>query len=403
MTDHVGVGHDAVRRANLSHVLRRLHADGPATRAELTTSSGLNRSTIGALVADLAGRQLVSEGEARATGAPGRPSPTVSVRTDRYVALALDIGVDSIAAATFTLGGGRRRLLRIDRPRGRTPIDTTVEDLGALADELLGDLTRRHRLIGIGVSVAGLVRTGDGLVRVAPNLGWQDEPLAALLRERLRRRVPIQIANDADAGVLAERIRGAGRGVDDLVYVSGEVGVGGGVIVAGQPLRGIGGYAGEIGHMSVDADGLACVCGAVGCWETRIGESALLRLAGEPEDGGREAVDRVLAAADAGDEVALGALEELGRWLAVGLGSLVNLFDPELVLLGRLHARLHPYVTHHAEEHLATRTLVGRRSAVRVLPAELDDSCLVGAAELAFEPVLADPTSVRPPRAAATA
>lgn len=398
MTRPVGVGQDVVRRVNLSHVLRLLHADGPRSRAELTSRTGLNRSTVAALVADLAARRLVAEGEARATGTPGRPSPMVSVRTDRHVVLALDIGVDSLGAATVALGGHRLRSLRVERPRRRTAVDTTIEDLGALADDLLGSLRRSQRLFGIGVAVAGLVRSDDGLVHVAPNLGWHDVPLADLLRRRMRRRVPIQVANDADAGALAERIHGAGRGMEDLVYISGEVGVGGGVIVAGRPLRGAGGYAAEIGHLTVDVDGLACVCGAVGCWETRVGEAALLRLAGEPEDGGRDAVDRVLAAAERGDPAALGALEELGRWMAIGVGALTNVFDPQRVVLGGLHARLYPYVRAEVERYTHERTLVGARSGVQVRAAAFEDSALAGAAELALEPLLADPTRAAPPR-----
>jgi predicted NBD/HSP70 family sugar kinase len=402
VTRQAGVGQDVVRRVNLSHVLRLLHASGPRTRAELTAFTGLNRSTVAALVADLAARQLVTEGEARATGTPGRPSPMVSLRTDRHVVLALDVGVDSLAAATVALGGHRLAHVRLERPRRRTVVDTTIEDLGTLADEVLGELGRGHRLVGIGVSVAGLVRTDDGFVHVAPNLGWRDVALAELLRARLRRRVPIAVANDADAGALAERVHGAGRGVDDLVYISGEVGVGGGVIVDGRPLRGVGGYAGEIGHIPVDVDGLPCVCGAVGCWETRVGEAALLRLAGEPEEGGRDAVDRVLAAAEEGDAVALGALEELGRWMAVGLAAIANVFDPQRIVLGGLHGRVHPYLNGQVAEPPRSELLTVREP-VQIVPAVLADSSLAGAAELAFGAILDDPTTVAPQRTGARA
>lgn len=184
------------------------------------------------------------------------------------------------------------------------------------------------------------------------------------------------------------------RGAGDIVYVSGEVGVGGGVLVDGRPLAGADGYGGEIGHMPVNPTGAACRCGSTGCWETEVGEDALLRLAGRSAGSGRAGVDAVLAAAEAGEPAATAALDHVGHWLGVGLAGLVNIFNPRLIVLGGRFARLAPNVTATIELELDRRALGASRGLVRVLPAELgEDAPLLGAAELAFERLLDDPAA----------
>jgi D-xylose transport system substrate-binding protein len=252
---------------------------------------------------------------------------------------------------------------------------------------------RTRALVGIGVAVVGVVRRDDGLVSTAPNLGWRDAPLGIALRRALRSRAPLVIANEADLGALAEHRRGAAVGADDVVFLSGEVGLGGGLIVGGRPLTGVAGYAGEIGHLPVNpVAGSVCRCGAVGCWETEVGEDALLVRAGRPAGGGRVAVEAVVAAAESGDERALAALAEVGRWLGIGLAGLVNTLSPRRVVLGGRFALLHPFVLAPVEDELDRRALDAPRGHVEIVPAALGaDAPLIGAAELAFEPMLNDP------------
>ncbi|HEY5630401.1 MAG TPA: ROK family protein, partial [Candidatus Limnocylindrales bacterium] len=247
---------------------------------------------------------------------------------------------------------------------------------------------------GIGVAVAGVVRRSDGLVRTAPNLGWAEVPLGDELAAALDLNVPIAIANDADMGLLAEHRRGAATGVDDVLYVSGEVGVGGGAIIGGRPLMGVAGYGGEIGHMPVNPGGIPCRCGSTGCWETEVGEGALLALAGLPPDAGREGVEAVLRDAAAGVPTAEAALEHVGRWLGIGLAGLINILNPQLVILGAMHGRIHAAVRPVMERELDRRSLRAPRNSVRVVPATLGVGAPArGAAELAFEPLLADPAA----------
>ena len=244
----------------------------------------------------------------------------------------------------------------------------------------------------MGVAVAGVTRRSDGFVQLAPNLGWHDVPLAALLGGGLGLDVPVHVANEADLGALAEYRRGW-PGVSNLVYVSGEVGIGAGVIVDGRPMLGAEGYAGEAGHMLVNPGGRRCGCGAVGCWETEASEGALLRKAGLTS--GAEGMARFLARAEAGEADAVRATADVGRWLGLGLGSLVNLFNPEVVVLGGMYRDLYSFLEAPVLEHLPRQALEAPRAdAIVVRSAVEPEAPLLGAAELALTPVLLDPAGI---------
>ncbi len=165
-------------------------------------------------------------------------------------------------------------------------------------------------------------------------------------------------------------------------------------MIDGRTLEGAAGYAGEVGHIPVNPTGVPCACGSIGCWETEVGERALLLRAGRDPDGGRAAVSAVIGAARAGEPQALDAMEHVGTWLGTGLAGLVNIFNPSVVVLGGLFERIHPLVSGHVERALATRALPASREHVTVFPAYLGiDAPVLGAAELAFEPLLADPAT----------
>ena len=387
----IGANLETVRRDNLSTLLRHVHLHPSASRSDLVALTGLNRSTVGALVGELAENGLVHETRGTRFGQPGRPSPLVRPVADRAVVLALEPAVDSLAVGVVGLGGTVHELVRVDRPRGRTSPEATVDDLAALVERVGAVQRFADRLVGIGVSAMAIVRREDGYILLAPNLGWTNVDLRALLPPALGLDLPITVGNEADLGAVAEHLRGAGRGSDDLIYLSAEVGVGSGVIIGGQHLAGAAGYGGEVGHIAVNPDGRLCACGSRGCWETEIGELALLRHAGR-SGGGREAVDALFADAEAGSPPALRAFAEVGRWIGLGLASLVNIFNPKLVVLGTHLARMHPYTREAMHRELDARALSMARELVTVVPSQLGvDAPLLGAAESAFAPVLRDP------------
>lgn len=398
--DELGLRSESVRRANLAAIARELHVSGPISRSELGSRTGLTRSTIRALIGEFVAAGLVSEGRASPVGTPGRPSVLVYPHAEGAVVLALEIAVDSLAAALVGFGGEVLDSVRVDRPRGHVDVEETVDSLVQLANVVGAFPPARRDLRGVGVAIVGVVRQSDGLVSMVPNLGWRDVPLGERLARAFDTESPVSVANEADLGALSETRRGAARGSRHVLFISGEVGVGGGIIVDGRPLSGVAGYAGEIGHMPVNPNGAACPCGSVGCWETEAGEDALLSRAGHRRGGGRDAVDAVLREAAQGSRAALGALEDIGRWLGLGLAGLVNVLNPEIIVLGGLFGRIHPYISvvvAHQLDHLA---LAAPRSLVKVVPAALGvNASLLGAAELALDPFLTDPAGWLRPRA----
>lgn len=383
-----GTRPDEVRRHNRAALLRRLHVDGPCTRADLATELGLNRSTIKTLVDGLAEDGVVAERvPARRSGA-GRPSLLVLPQPHAAVVMAVDIRVEQVSVALVGIGGEiLGRCSWSLRAATREPLEVftkIVDSSQPLIDELAVEV------VAIGVSVPGVVRRADGLVHEAPNLHWTDVPLGEWLSRALRR--PTHVGNDAELGALAEHLRGAARNALDVVYVAADVGIGGGVISSGASLRGSGGYVGEIGHMAVRHDGRQCYCGCRGCWETEVGERALARALGMPEESPRGAIVAELRTLAARPDRVLDQLGDFGEWLAVGLCNVVNLLCPQLVVLGDLFTALPATLVDHVGQIVRERSLVSRAlGGTRIVTSSLgSDAKLLGAAELAFEPVLAN-------------
>jgi predicted NBD/HSP70 family sugar kinase len=390
-----------LRRSNLALVLDQVRRRGASSRSELVAATGLTRSAIAGLVGELEAVGLVVETAPAPDGRPGRPSPVVRVDDGRVVALAIEIFVDEIGAAFVRLDGSIVASVRLARPRARVAAAETVADLVALVRRLGTEVREasppgaRRRIVGCGVSVPGLVRGLDGVVVAAPNLGWIDVPLAESLASALGLGVPVAVGNDADLGALAESRFGAGVGSDHMIFVSGEVGVGGGLVAAGRPVVGHLGFAGEIGHLPVNPDGRRCPCGSIGCWETEVGEAALLERAGLDPDGGRLAVEELLDRAAAGEQRAAEALAAEARWLAIGIAGLINVLDPDTVVLGGLFSRILPALRSRLDGALAERRYIAARRDVAVVGATLGPQTVtVGAAELAFGPLLDDPVGV---------
>ncbi|MGQ0838752.1 ROK family protein [Actinokineospora sp.] len=375
-----------MRRHNRTALLRRLHVDGPCTRASLATELGLNRSTIKALVDGLAESGVVEERVPRMRTGAGRPSLLVLPQPHAAVVLAVDIRVEQVAIALVGLGGemlGRNSWNL--RGKARQPdevITHVIESTRVLAEEL--DV----RMVGAGISVPGVVRRSDGFVHEAPNLQWRDIPLGDRLGGVLG--VPIRVGNDAEIAALAEHLRGAARGSLDAVYVSADIGVGGGVISDGAALRGTAGYVGELGHMVINPAGRACYCGSRGCWETEVGEVALCRALDLPEGSPRGAVVAELRALSARPERVADRLGEFTEWLILGLVNIVNAFSPELVVLGDLFTVLPAPLVARVGAEVSRRSLVSRAiGGTRILASTMGaDVKLIGAAELAFEPAL---------------
>jgi predicted NBD/HSP70 family sugar kinase len=386
-----GPSQEEVRRHNLGTLLRYVHVHGATSRAELTTKLGLNRSTIGALTTELAAAGLVTERPPQQTRRAGRPSLVVRPESSQVYAYALAIEVDRLRAARVGLGGQILDRRETDRPRGMGVIDA-VQPLAGFVHEMRMDVPVGARYVGGGLAVAGMVRRDDGMVRLAPTIGWVEEPVGEALTEEIGDVGPLIVGNIADVCALVEHSRGAAVGRDNVIYLYGDVGVGGGIIAGGRRVTGHGGYGGEVGHMVVNPGGRPCGCGSRGCWETEIGEYALLEHAGRGHLSGREAVLGVVDAAVRGDWEAQQAVRKVGDWIGLGVGNLVNIFNPEAVIFGGTLRDLYLVVAAQIRSRLNEVALPACREHVRLRTPELGtDAALIGAAELAFERLLADP------------
>lgn len=373
------VRHDSMRARNLEVVLGAVSRGGPLTRAALAELTGLTKSTVSKLVGDLVDAGLLAEtGPARA-GERGRPGVEVVLSGARVASLGLEINVDYLAVRVLDLTGGVRFAARRERDnRGSRP-KKVLSELHALASDALAET---HRL---GLEVAGAVLAvsgpvGDGVLFSAPNLGWQDVRPADLLRLP----IPVELDNEANLAALGELWYGDGE--RDFLYVSGEVGIGAGLVVNGTLFAGARGLAGELGHVVVAPEGPACRCGGSGCLEMFAGQEALLTA------GKASSVPGLLTALEAGDRVALGACESAGRALGVALTSAVNLLDLDRIVLGGVFTQLYPWLSGPVSEVLTAR-LGGLRGAPPVLSASRlgGDAATLGAAGRVVHRVLADP------------
>ncbi|GGM76710.1 ROK family protein [Dactylosporangium sucinum] len=389
----VGPSQEEIRRSNLGALLRSVHLHGAMSRADLTTSLGLNRSTIGALTADLAAAGLVSEEVPQEQrGRAGRPSLVVRPESEKVYVYAFAVEVDRIVAARVGLGGVLLDRHEAARPRGEQDAAAVVAPIADFVRKMQAAAPADARLIGSGAAVSAMVRREDGYVRLGPQLGWVDQPLGEALGEVIGDGRTVAVRNNADLAALAEHTRGAAVGCDNVVYLYGDAGVGGGIIAAGRPVTGHGGYGGEVGHMVVNPVGKPCSCGSHGCWETEIGEHALLAAAGRNPSAGRDGIMAVVDAASRGDNSAQAAVRQVGDWLGFGVANLVNIFNPEMVIFGGTLREVYLASAAQVRSRLNRNGLPACREHVRLRTPQLgDDASLLGAAELAFEPLFADP------------
>lgn len=316
----------------LRGVLDVLRTQGPLTRAELGTSAGLSRSTVSALLADLRRGGLVADAalpERIVTG--GRPPQLVSLEAPAGLAVGVDTGRRHLRVVVADLG---HRVLaeHVERLEVDERAEQTLDAATRTIDELLAGLgAGRTDVLGVGLGIpAPLDATGRvGSSSILP--GWVGRMPADDLSDRLG--VPVRTDNDANLGALAEALWGAGSACSDVVYVKAATGVGAGIVYAGQVLRGASGTAGEIGHTTVVDNGELCRCGNRGCLEMYVGGPSLverLSHSGVATTG----VPDIVARAQAGDAACVRVLTDVGDQLGLAVANLVNLLNPQAVVLG---------------------------------------------------------------------
>ncbi|REK52182.1 MAG: ROK family protein [Thermobacillus sp.] len=371
-----GTGDSAlIRRINTAIVLECIRNESPLSRARISERTGLNKATVSSLVSNLIAGGLVSEiGTGESSG--GRKPVMLLFNAGAGHAVGIDVGVNYIRGLLTDLAGTpvARRETKIAR---RSPEDV-LPLLHDVIRGLIGDApASRYGVVGIGIGVSGIVDDG-GTILFAPNLNWRNVPLRRLVEERFN--LPCVIDNEANAGAAGELRYGAGRGFADQIYVSVGIGIGTGIIINRELYRGKSGFSGELGHMSIAMDGRQCSCGNLGCWELYASEKALIEH-GEPY----ASFEAACAAAESGDGQAVRLLETIGAYLGTGIANIVNVFNPEAVILGNRICIAERFVRGAVEREIERRTQTYNREGMRLLFAELGEhSAVRGAAGYAI-------------------
>lgn len=412
------VGHAAMRSANLSLLLRHLHEHGGRSRATLSQETGLSKASVTSLVGDLTERGLVQEGQVERLGTVGRPGTEVRIAPQHVAGIGVELNVDYIAVCLRDLAGEVRFTSSIPLPcvldpsaaDGRAyPLEPVLDLVAQQLRESL-DAAAREGLWVAGATIAppGPIDYEGGRVRLASNLGWADVPLEAELARRLGPDRPVLgLENDAKLSALAEAPRLARRGITDLVYLTGDMGVGAGIIAGGRLIRGWSGFSGEVGHIGLDPAGERCRCGRRGCWETMVGFDTVL-AALDPEDPARsgrlpmhERLERIRVLLDAGDRRLQDRFTSLAMDLARGAGVLVDVLNPQAIVLGGYFGYFADLLVGPVQSALDAR-LLAADGRVEVSGSVLGlEAAAAGGAAVALERVLEDPLLAPPVTVAA--
>jgi len=320
-----------LRGINRAVVLHEVRQRGPLSRADIARATGLSTATVGAIISELLSYGLVAQADG-SPGGRGRPATPVRFLPSSFQVVGIKLMEDHLVGAATNLDA--EPLTEGEEPLAGSEPHQVVEAATALVDRLLDQAGLDHSwLLGVGIGMAGIVDSAEGLCRHSPFFGWRDVPLAAMAAEAIG--VPVKLENDVNTLALAERWFGVGHDIDNFVLVTLGRGIGLGVVSEGRLYRGARGGAGEFGHTVVDGNSRPCPCGNIGCLEANIAEPALLDAA-QTLVGAKETAPGTIA-----DVYRLAEhdprlhqlLAQAGRSLGRGLANVVNLFAPELVIL----------------------------------------------------------------------
>ena len=409
-----------MRSANLSLLLRHLHAQGGRTRAALAQETGLSKASVTTLIGDLVARGLVREGQVERRGTVGRPGTEVRIDAGQVAGIGLELNADYLAVILRDLAGEVRFRSSVPMPvvadagspggpggadgpagpGGRSYPPGLVLDLAAQQLREALDAAEADGLWAAGVTVAapGPVDYEGATVRFASNLGWSDIPLGRELEQRLGRALPpLSLENDAKLSALAEAPRLARQGIADLVYLTGDIGVGAGIVAGGRLIRGWSGFSGEVGHIGLDPAGPQCRCGRRGCWETLVGFDTVLAVL-DPDDPARsgtlpmqERLRRLRELLDADDPRLVERFATLPEDLVRGAGVLVDVLNPQAIVLGGYFGAFADLLVRPVQDALDAR-LLDEDGRVEVSASALGlDAAAAGGASVSLERVLEDP------------
>ncbi len=392
----------SVREINLATVLRCLQ-EGPAlSRAGLATLTNLNKTTISSLVETLLEQGLVHEIGLDISGG-GRPGTLLELnpQAGHIIGLELGVGYISLSLTDFT---GQTLWHKLQEINPSETQDFIIKQALNLVDEArLVFPPESARLLGLGVSIPGMVDIEQGEVIFSPNLQWRNVPLGKIFKDHTN--LPTYIENDANAAALGEYFFGATRQVQNFIFLSIGVGLGGGLFLKGELYRGAWGIAGEIGHTYLVAESKRpCRCGRRGCWEVSSNQYALIERIQALLHAGRNSIisqDEVLTltliaqAARAGDAVALEALTDTGKAIGLGVANLINIFNPHKVVIGGGMGAVGDYLMPAIKHMTAKHVLRENQSRTEVILSTYGTSAnVIGAVALVVNDILKHPNNI---------
>ncbi|MFB7798515.1 ROK family protein [Isoptericola nanjingensis] len=379
-----------LRERNLRLVAAAVfEASAPPSRADVAAATGLTRATVSTLVDRLVAGGLVAELPPVAAQKAGRPAVPLVPAGRSVVGLGLEVNVDYLGARALDLVGDVVAERVVTGSLHDSDPREVLARLRTLAAEVVAEVEAAGmRVAGARLALPGLVDVRGGRLEVAPNLGWSSvEPVPELdLRTGDGDPLDVEVANEAKLAALAEL---AGDVPPSFLYVSGDVGVGAGIVVDRHLFLGERGWSGEIGHVVVDPAGPRCSCGATGCLEQYAGKEVLLRGSGLPSSAPVHAIVDLLRA---GDDAALDTVRRAGRALGAALATFVNLVDVSTIVLGGAYAELFGWVGHVVGGVVEERALAAPFAPVDVRPAAAGPhAALTGGAREVLRSVVADP------------
>ncbi|WP_058306612.1 ROK family transcriptional regulator [Gracilibacillus massiliensis] len=354
-----------VKKENKALVLETIQEKAPISRASIAQVTGLNKGTVSSLVSELIDEKLINESGTGESSGGRRPVMLLLNERAGYT-ISVDLGVKSILGVLTDLRGNIINEKRIRFQNDN--VDEVLHLLYTLISELkLNAPTSEYGIVGIGVGVPGVVTT-EGEILLAPNLGWKKVPLRKMLAEHYQ--VPITVENEANAGAYGEKVYGVGQFSTELVYASVSVGIGVGLILDGKLYKGLRGFSGELGHMTIEKDGVDCRCGNKGCWELYASEKALIEQA-EKKGYKAASVEHIVEAANNGESKAIKLLEQLGDYLGVGITNIIHIFNPEQVVVGNTLQLAENYIMPAIERRIEKNAIGFNKNDVQLNVAKL--------------------------------
>ncbi|MCC9263281.1 ROK family protein [Bacillus velezensis] len=353
-----------VKKVNQKLLLNEILKNSPISRAKLSEMTGLNKSTVSSQVNTLMKENLVFEiGQGQSSGGR-RPVMLVFNKKAGY-SVGIDVGVDYINGILTDLEGtivlDQHHHLECNSP------EITKDILIDMIHHFIANMPQSpYGLIGIGICVPGLIDKNQKIV-FAPNSNWRNIDLKPFIQKKFN--VPVFIENEANAGAYGEKVFGAAKNHDNMIYVSIGTGIGIGVIINNDLYRGVGGFSGEMGHMTIDFNGPKCSCGNRGCWELYASEKALIKSLKTKEK--KVSTQDIIDLAHLNDIGTLHALQNFGFYLGIGLTNILNTFNPQAIILRNSIIESHPMVLHSIKSEVSSRVYSQLDNSYELLPSFL--------------------------------